>query len=566
MRFGPQIQGDQVRFRLWSPDCDDVALQVQDKGVFAMTAADDGWLEAVVPCGPGTRYRFQIGETVFPDPASRLQEGGIHGWSVVTQNIGNLPWTGRVWEETVLYECHPGLMGGFAGIADKLEDLADLGITAIELMPIAAFPGTRNWGYDGVLPFAPAEAYGTPAELAALIAQAHARKVMVFLDVVYNHFGPDGNYLPLYAKSFFRADMPTPWGAAIDFRVPQVRQFYDENARHWLFEIGFDGLRFDAVHAIADEGWLNELAAMLRREAGGRHIHLVLENEDNIAGRLRPHGAVKQFDAQWNDDIHHVLHVLLTGESNGYYQDFASEPAARLAKALTEGFVYQGDASANRHGDPRGEPSADLPPSAFVAFLQNHDQIGNRAFGERLTVLADQHALKAAAALVLLMPQIPMLFMGEEIGSATPFLYFTDHDEQLAQAVRDGRRKEFAAFCGPEGAELPDPNAVPTFDQSRPRAETRDAQDWRSFYKALLTLRRTRISPHLRGAAAVGAQTLSHSAVIARWRLENGELLCIAVNLGSAPVGFAAPAGQPVWGALADGALGALTTVVWITQ
>ncbi|HEX4177723.1 MAG TPA: alpha-amylase family glycosyl hydrolase, partial [Rhizomicrobium sp.] len=366
-----------MRFSLWAPDAAQIILETEH-GRQALHDAGDGWKEAVMPGGPGLKYRFRIGDVAFPDPASRLQQGGVHGWSVVTAPSQADQWRGRPWHETVLYECHAGLMGGFDGLAARLPQLAQLGITAIELMPIAAFPGSRNWGYDGVLPYAMAESYGAPEALRALIASAHARNVSVFLDVVYNHFGPDGNYLPLYAKAFFREDRPTPWGPAIDFRVPQVRQFFTDNARYWLFDIGFDGLRLDAVHAIVDDGWLNELAAELHRGAGDRHIHLVLENEDNTASRLR-HG----FDAQWNDDIHHALHVLLTGEMHAYYKDFAQQPAALLAKSLAEGFIYQGQASANRGGKPRGEPSQDLPPTAFVNFLQNHDQTGNRAFGER---------------------------------------------------------------------------------------------------------------------------------------------------------------------------------------
>ncbi|HEU0096171.1 MAG TPA: alpha-amylase family glycosyl hydrolase [Rhizomicrobium sp.] len=267
-----------------------------------MEDAGDGWKQAVVTGGAGLHYRFWIDDTAFPDPASRLQHGGVHGWSMVTLPRKADSWCGRPWHETILYECHPGLMGGFSGVAKRLPELAALGITAIELMPIAAFPGTRNWGYDGVLPYAPAESYGTPADLRALIARAHQLNLSAFLDVVYNHFGPDGNYLPFYAKSFFREDRSTPWGSAIDFRQPAVRRYFSDNARQWLFDYGFDGLRFDAVHAIVDDGWLDQLAHDLRHEAGDRSIHLVLENEDNITGHLR-----HDFDAQWNDDSHHAL-------------------------------------------------------------------------------------------------------------------------------------------------------------------------------------------------------------------------------------------------------------------
>jgi maltooligosyltrehalose trehalohydrolase len=366
--FGPRLEDGWVRFSLWAPDAQRVFLETAGGTSQALDDVGNGWKQAVVPGGPGLRYRFRIGDVAFPDPASRMQQGGVHGWSIVTAPAQRDVWKGRPWCQTILYECHAGLMGGFSGITTRLPDLADLGITAIELMPIAAFPGTRNWGYDGVLPYAIAESYGSPDLLRALIAKAHSLNMSVLLDVVYNHFGPDGNYLDLYAKSFFRVDQPTPWGPAIDFRVPAVRRFFADNARYWLFDIGFDGLRFDAVHAIIDDGWLGELAAALRNEAGARHIHLVLENEDNIASYLRG-----GFDAQWNDDIHHAFHVLLTGETHAYYRDYAKKPATLLAKALADGFIFQGQASANRGGSPRGEPSSDLPPSAFVSFLQNHD-------------------------------------------------------------------------------------------------------------------------------------------------------------------------------------------------
>jgi maltooligosyltrehalose trehalohydrolase len=566
VRFGPQIHGAEVLFRLWSPSRADVLLELKDKGRFRMSDAGNGWRETRMECAAGQRYRFCLDDVTFPDPASRSQDGGVHGWSVVLPRTIPVRWAGRPWEETVLYECHPGLMGGFQGISEKLEALSALGISAIELMPIAAFPGAHNWGYDGVLPFAPAEAYGTLRDLAALLDHAHSLNMMVFLDVVYNHFGPDGNYLPLYAKSFFRSDVPTPWGAAIDFRVPQVREFYEQNARYWLFEVGFDGLRFDAVHAIVDEGWLDGLAATLRQVAGDRQIHLVLENEDNIASHLRPKHASKQFDAQWNDDIHHALHVLLTGETSGYYQDFADKPAALLARGLSEGFIYQGDKSANRQGEPRGEPSSDLPPSAFVAFLQNHDQIGNRAFGERLTLLADPDALRAAMVLLLLMPQVPMLFMGEESGSRAPFLYFTDHGPELAKAVREGRRKEFAAFHLDGGKEIPDPNAHDTFRHSDPASDAAEATSWRSFIKVLLALRREHILPGIKGAVATGAQAISEKAVVASWRLGDGKSLTIGVNLGTGPAQMTVPAGIPLWGSLTDQALEAMTCAAWLGE
>ncbi|MEO8558171.1 MAG: malto-oligosyltrehalose trehalohydrolase [Rhodospirillales bacterium] len=557
---GPRLDTGGVRFRLWAPSAPSIELEVEGQPRQAMNEIGAGWKDALVPCGPGARYRFWIGDRAVPDPASRLQSGGVHGWSVVCAPppAADPAWRGRPWPQTVLYEIHPGLAGGYAGIEGQLPALAELGITALELMPIAAFPGARNWGYDGVLPFAPVEAYGTPEQLRGLIAAAHRNDMMVFLDVVYNHFGPDGNYLHLYADAFFRADLATPWGAAIDFRQAAVQSFFADNARYWLTEFGFDGLRFDAVHAIAEDRWLIGLAEQLRAATPGRQIHLVLENEDNDAEHLRA-----GFDAQWNDDFHHVLHALLTGESAGYYRDFAQQPAERLARALAQGFIYQGEASDNRAGQTRGTPSHDLPPTAFVSFLQNHDQTGNRPLGDRLTKLADPHALEAAIALLLLGPQIPMLFMGEEDASATPFYYFTDHGPELAEAVRQGRSREFAAFIA-QHQEIPDANDAETFAASRPQPH-QDAAARRRLYHALLTIRRDKIVPHLPGASSIAAEALNDRAVLARWRLGNGTILTIAVNLGDSAVGAELPAGAPLWGQVTGNAVPAKTTLAWLT-
>ncbi|HEY1856321.1 alpha-amylase family glycosyl hydrolase, partial [Acidocella sp.] len=337
-------------------------------------------------------------------------------------------WRGLPWAETVIYELHVGAYGGFDGVTAQLPRLAALGVTAIELMPIADFPGRHNWGYDGVLPYAPAAAYGSPEALHTLIDTAHGLGLQVFLDVVYNHFGPDGNYLNVYAKSFFRADQQTLWGQAIDFRHPEVRDFFIGNALYWLRDYRFDGLRFDAVHAIGDSPFLLEMAETIRAALPDRHIHLILENEDNDPDLLHVAVEEQKFDAQWSDDWHHCAHVLLTREGEGYYEDFQS-PAQQMARCLAEGFAYQGDPAPHHGGEPRGRPSTHLPSTAFVICLQNHDQIGNRAFGERLRQLAHPAALRAAIALLLFTPQIPMIFMGEEFGETRPFLYFTDHHD-----------------------------------------------------------------------------------------------------------------------------------------
>ncbi|HWG05109.1 MAG TPA: malto-oligosyltrehalose trehalohydrolase, partial [Beijerinckiaceae bacterium] len=472
----------------------------------------------------------------LPDPASRAQTGDVHDWSLVIDPFAykwrDRDWRGRPWEEAVLYELHVGLFGGFRGVIRELPRLANLGLTAIELMPIAEFPGCRNWGYDGVLPFAPEHSYGAPDDLKHLVDAAHEHGLMVFLDVVYNHFGPDGNYWPVYAPEMFRNDVTTPWGPTIDFSKPQVRRFFTENALYWLTEYRFDGLRFDAVHAIKDADWLDEMAKEVRHSVEpDRHVHLVLENDDNIASYL-----AHDFDAQWNDDGHHVLHTLLTGENDGYYEDYADSPAEKLARCLSEGFIYQGEPSRHRDGKSRGTPSASLPPTAFVFFLQNHDQIGNRAFGERLTVLTEPAALEAAIALQLLCPHIPLLFMGEEQASREPFLFFTDHTAELAEAVRIGREREFAGFSqfkdSQKLASLPDPNAFETFSRSRPAADPAYATRRELLYRQLLVLRHAEIIPRLSGARSLGAKAMGTAAVLARWQMGDGAVLVIACNLG----------------------------------
>jgi maltooligosyltrehalose trehalohydrolase len=542
------LDANRTRFRLWAPTAQTVEV-VLDEGArtLPMRRQADGWFEAEIDCGAGTRYMYRIDNGLqVPDPASRAQHGDPHGPSLVT-DPGSYAWRdgdwrGRAWEETVIYELHPGAFDGFAGIAERLPALAAVGITAIELMPIAAFPGEHNWGYDGVLPYAPQNSYGTPDELKALVDAAHAQGIMVFLDVVYNHFGPEGNYLNSYARDFFREDVHTPWGAAIDFRRVEVREFFIQNAVYWLDEFHMDGLRFDALHAIADQGWLPELAAQIRARVP-RKVHLVMEHEDNAAGLLSD-----AFDAQWNDDGHHALHVLLTGETHGYYSDFAQRPAELLARCLEQGFIYQGDISAHRKGKPRGEPSAHLPPTSFVLFLQNHDQIGNRAFGERLTALARPEALRCAMGLLLLSPQIPLLFMGELVGAKEPFRYFTDfRDEQLAAAVREGRRNEFAAFAEfaaqSSREAIPDPNQPDTFRGSVPAAVgdaglSAEHQAWLDWSTALLRIRHAVIVPRLAGSSAIRAWALSEKAVAARWRMGDGSILVIAANLGAEPAPF----------------------------
>jgi malto-oligosyltrehalose trehalohydrolase len=563
--FGARlIEADRTGFRLYAPAQPSILLEIEGARPVTMVRRHDGWFEAEASCGAGTCYHYRLanGLTV-PDPASRGQAEDVHGDSIVVDPEAyawrNGSWLGRPWHETVLYELHSGVMGGFRGVRGALPRLAALGITAIELMPINDFPGNRNWGYDGVLPFAPDASYGTPNDLKALVDAAHGHGLMIFLDVVYNHFGPEGNFLSSYAPNMFRDDFATPWGAAIDFRRPEVRRFFTDNALFWLMEYRFDGLRLDAVHAISEADWLDEMAAEVRDAVEpGRHVHLVLEHDGNVASHLRG-----SFDAQWNDDAHHLLHVLLTGENEGYYADYVDDPAARLARAMAQGFVYQGEPSRYRGGRPRGTPSADLRPTAFVLFLQNHDQVGNRAFGERLTALCDGAALQAAIALQMLCPQIPLIFMGEEDASRTPFLYFTDHHGELADAVRDGRRREFAkfaAFADPARREtISDPNAPATFERSIPQPDRDRATERFDLYRRLIALRRVEIVPRLAGTRSIGAHPLGKSAIMARWRMGDGAVLSIAINLGADPVPLDPPGGKLLFESVAQAGARALS-------
>ena len=565
MPFGAELTADgQVRFRLWAPAAHEVELMLhQEAGgpqALKMGAQPGGWFELVTrEARAGSRYRYRIdGKNEVPDPASRRNPDDIHGPSEVIDPAAfdwdDDAWRGRPWHEAVVYELHVGTFspeGTFAGVEKKLDHLVELGVTAIELMPIADFPGKRGWGYDGVLQFAPESAYGSPEELKSLIAAAHRRGLAVMLDVVYNHFGPEGNYLHVYAKEFFTDKHQTPWGAAINFDSPgsrNVRDFYIHNTLYWLEEYRFDGLRFDAVHAIIDDSEptmgqpniLTEIARAARNGPGReRDIFLVLENGANQARFLGKPGAKDTFDAQWNDDVHHCLHTLLTGETDGYYEDYVENPFAMLCRCLAEGFGYQGQNSAHL-GGPRGEPSGHLPPTAFVNFLQNHDQIGNRAFGERVNAIArSEEALRAGYAVLLLAPSPPMLFMGEEWEAPQPFPYFCDFEPDLAAKVREGRKREFSRFekFSDKGglAALPDPTAIETFRSARldwsvlqqgPHADILDR------FQRLLAIRQRDIVPlipKIHSGTCIKLET--NGAFAVDWRLDDGAILHLLSNL-----------------------------------
>ncbi|HVC29986.1 MAG TPA: malto-oligosyltrehalose trehalohydrolase [Steroidobacteraceae bacterium] len=577
MPFVAQLLPDgRVRFRLWAPGARRVELVLEsDWGAApsiiplrpacgnASAPEGDGWIELITDqARAGSLYRYRIdGEVLVPDPASRRNGQGVHGPSEVI-DPGSFDWTDddwrpAPWRESVIYELHIGTFtpeGTFAGAARRLEHLQQLGVTAIELMPIGEFPGSRGWGYDGVLPYAPASAYGTPEELKSLVCAAHQHGLAVMLDVVYNHFGPEGNFLHLYAPQFFTERHSTPWGAAMDFEAPDgraVRDFFIHNALYWLKEYHLDGLRLDAVHAIFDAGKPHILAEIARAARSGpgrdRPVYLVLENVNNEARRLGPPAAELTFDAQWNDDCHHCLHILLTGESDSYYQDYQQAPHRLLCRSLAEGFAYQGESS--RHlGAPRGERSGHLPPSAFVNFLQNHDQVGNRARGERLVRLAPAQALRAAAAVLLLAPSPPMLFMGEEWAAAEPFPYFCDFEPELAAKVREGRLREFAHFQGP----VPDPCDAATFASAHlDWARLTEAAHARMFdhYRRLLAVRRRDIVPllpRILGGTCVAFDPAGAFAV--DWKLRDDGVLHLLANLrdASAPV-LGRPAGRMIF-------------------
>jgi malto-oligosyltrehalose trehalohydrolase len=583
MLFGAELSGAQVRFRLWAPAHERIELEldppVSHAGAargpgtpqrLALQREDGGWHSLSTAAQAGACYRFVLPDgTRVPDPASRYQPQDVHGPSEVIDPLayrwGDAGWRGRPWHEAVLYELHVGTFtaaGTFRAAIERLAHLATLGVTAIELMPLADFPGRRDWGYDGALPFAPDSSYGRPEDLKALIDAAHAHGLMVLLDVVYNHFGPEGNYLPLYAPQFFTERHQTPWGAAINFdgeASRTVREFFIDNALYWLTEYHLDGLRFDAVHAIIDDSPRHILQQIGERVRGAplpRTVHLVLENEHNEARWLErgTDGAPTLYDAQWNDDVHHVLHVAACGETEGYYGDYHDD-GSRLARALAQGFAFQGEPMRYR-GSVRGTPCAHLPPAAFVAFIQNHDQVGNRALGERLGVLAGAEALRAVTALYLLLPQVPMLFMGEEWHSAHPFLFFCDFGEQMADAVRKGRRSEFArfaAFADPAArARIPDPQAESTFLASKldweHLAEPAHAAVLR-WYTELLAARRHHITPLLPSLRAGGIyRLLAPGAVSVQWRTTLGAELTAAVNLRPEPTaGFDEPPGRLLW-------------------
>ncbi len=514
---GPRWLGAEgTRFRVWAPEATRVELVIEaGAGPPApMAPTREGWFELTHPAaGPGTRYRFLVnGAGPFPDPASRFQPTGVHGPSEVVDPAAypwaDADWTGVPLERLVLYELHVGTFtpeGTFRAAAARLPDLVDLGVTAIELMPVADFPGDRNWGYDGVAPFAPARCYGPPDDLRALVNEAHRLGLAVHLDVVYNHLGPDGAYQGTFSGQYHSAAHRTPWGAAINFDGPgsaPVREYVIANAVAWITEYHLDGLRLDATHAIHDESPRHILTALAEAvhqaaRAEGRVALVIAEEVRNLAYLVKPEAeGGAGLDAAWSDDFHHQMRRKLAGDADGYFGDFSGS-AADIAATALRGWFYMGQ-YAEYFGAPRGTDPAGLAATRFVFFLQNHDQVGNRALGDRLHHFIAPAAYRAASALLLVLPQTPLLFMGQEWAASSPFLYFTDHNPELGEAVRNGRRSEFArfaAFRDPAARErIPDPQAEATFVASRLDWLEREREPHRStllLYRHLLRLRRT---------------------------------------------------------------------------
>ena len=561
--WGTEIVDGGARFRLWAPAQAKVSLLTESGATIPMHEAGDGWFEITTDAvRPGDGYHFVLADGMrVPDPASRAQQGDVHGMSRLVDPRSyewQVPdWTGRPWEEAVIYELHTGTFsaeGTFDGIARDLDRLVDVGVTVIELLPVAQFAGNRGWGYDGVLLYTPHIAYGGPEGLKRLVDAAHARGLMILLDVVYNHFGPEGNYLHLYAPDFFNPARHTPWGSAIAFDRQPVREFFIHNVLYWLNEFHFDGLRFDAIDQIDDpsgEEILAEMAREVRDRFPGRHIHLTIEDDDNSTRLLQfdADNRPRLFTAEWNDDWHHAMHALLTHEDTGYYQDYADAPARRVAETMAQGFGYQGEPSPFRGGRKRGEPSAHLPPTAFIDFLQNHDQVGNRAQGDRITTLAPPEAVEAALALLLLSPHIPLLFMGEEYGEQRPFQFFTDFKGALAEAVHKGRNEEFRnnkAFAEAfKQALVPDPNALSTFTASMLEPETSERT---AFVKRLIAARFAHVVPKLAdiGGHAGKVEILHGNAFAVSWQIKDEGKLTLAANLADTPAELSlAPFGTP---------------------
>jgi maltooligosyltrehalose trehalohydrolase len=542
---------NRCRFRVWAPELAPIELRLLkgDRRI-PLEQTSRGYHEVLITdVEPGERYFFRLRpDKDRPDPASRLQPDGVHGPSQIVPR--DFAWRDEGWqglriEDYIIYELHVGLftaVGTFAAIISQLDHLAELGITALELMPVAQFPGRRNWGYDGVFPFAAQNSYGGPAGLKKLVDACHRRGLAVILDVVYNHLGPEGNYFTEFGP-YFTDRYQTPWGRALNFDGPEsdeVRNFFIQNALQWIGEFHVDALRLDAVHAILDRSpitFLEHLVQAVKGEAArlDRRIYLIAESADNNARlvRERARGGYG-LDAQWNDDFHHCLRTLLTGERDGYYCDYGEFP--QLLKAYREGFVYSGEYSEFRRRS-HGSSSRDIPPRGFIVFAQNHDQVGNRCLGDRLSGSVTLEDLKLAAGLTLLSPYIPLLFMGEEYAEEAPFPYFIDHsDRELIEAVRRGRQLEFDSFAW--HGEVPDPQAEATFLGAKLRPKLRAEGHHKillEFYRTLIKFRKNLAALRRLDKDSMKVVAYENEKILAIERWDGADRILLIANLNTAP-------------------------------
>jgi maltooligosyltrehalose trehalohydrolase len=558
--IGARPDGVGVRFRVWAPDVHKVELVVlgenrRELSRHLMRRDEDGYHAVEVEgLRAGAKYMYLLdGDKMRPDPASKYQPEGVHGPSQVVDpsfSWSVSAWNGIPLEDMILYEVHTGTAtpeGTFEALIDKLPYLRTLGVTAVEIMPVADFPGDRNWGYDGVDLYAPARVYGGPLSLKRLVDEAHRHDLAVVLDVVYNHLGPAGNYLRDFSRDYFTSDLKTPWGDALNFRNRHVRDFFLWNACYWAQQYNVDGLRLDATHAILDDSddhVLKELGSRVRETLPqGRNFVIFAEDERNDVWMLRAasEGGVG-IDAVWADDFHHEVRSAVAGDNEGYYVDYTGS-AADIAETLNTGWFYRGQVSTHA-GAPRGTDASDYPQSRFVYCIQNHDQIGNRAFGDRLNMAIEPCAYRAASALLLLSPYTPLLFQGQEWAAGTPFLFFTDHDAELGKMVTEGRRAEFAHFKGFEGEDVPDPQDPGTFLESKLKwdeVKTDAHPQVLELYRELLSLRRSAPAMKQRTRRNFSAEAVGEHTVITRQRAESGQhLLVITCLKGGMEIDLAA--------------------------
>lgn len=564
------MEKGRCHFRVWAPGVKRVEVHLSSPRDFlAPLQEEGGYHQAILEgVGPGSLYFFRLeGEKERPDPASRFQPQGVHGPSQVTDPFyawEDQGWFGLPLWDYVIYELHVGAFSSeatFEGAIPYLDELKELGVTAVELMPVAQFPGARNWGYDGVFPFAVQNSYGGPGGLKKLVNECHKRGLAVVLDVVYNHLGPEGNYLRDFGP-YFTDRYRSPWGQAVNFDGPEnreVRRFFIENALSWLTEFHIDALRLDAVHAILDfsaEPFLKELAEAVHEQAGrlNRRVHLIAESDLNDTRLLRsPKLGGYGLDGQWSDDFHHCLHTLLTGEKKGYYADFGR--VGDLRRAMAEGFVYGGRYSFHRRR-PHGNSSREIPATRLVVFSQNHDQVGNRLLGERLSRLTSFEGLKLAAGVVFLSPYVPLLFMGEEYGEEAPFPYFISHgDPALVEAVRRGRREEFSSFQWAQ--EPPDPQDEGTFLSARLDRSRRGKDANRSLYRLyreLFALRKSHPVLSRMNKDRQEFHSLEEEKVLVQRRWEESDEIVAVYHFGETPQRISLPLPQGEWNKLLDSA------------